>query len=955
MNYPLISEYVEAIKMAEDNFEELSYLRPVLDGTGQPVMSSGNFAVVFKMKDERDGKLYAVKCFLKEQEGRAEAYCEITKELQNVKSQYLVSLRYLEKELFVDTDQTEEEEFPVLLMDWVEGMPLDKFIRDNYDEMKKYDKDSWKYKSRLHTFGTLAYNFNQLATWLKLQPFAHGDLKPDNILVQENGGMVLVDYDGMYVPSMKGQKSRELGSLDFRHPYRTENHFNENIDNFPLATILLSLEAISCNCEYYTKYSAPDRLLFSEKDYKSIEKCELIKELLKDENKAIRQPTYNFIEELLSICDFLPFINSNTHNVYGYKQEGKFVVCNDSFSNITNDVLNFNGETIIYQGESAYYMDAEEGYKYMTLLIDSKNNISVKISDDTIFYISRLFTPFKYRRVDILVKGDLRKQLTGNDYMNQNCLVLKGKKYNQIKYLLTLDKFHFLGKFDTNGDIQEYYLIDAEEKVCFYTKERDTLILSASQYGGFDLIGQNKEEIWYFNYYQGLKKYKRNKEIDLTKAHVHKGNKLIITNHPLHSEWPHWMYEYEMFEKKQTNWMIAIYGHSRANSPTSESYQGLSTEYDLKQVVLSGTLFCGCQFGFLKYKTDYNKKPYSLYNSNGDYFGISEHGNIFETGLPLVRKYNYETDRRAGLFELSKNKQIVPNNFNDIDYRIVENNTISIVMIRHNEKRLYGVFLNDNIIIPIQEYDEIKFNGWTNRFISVRENEDTNVKKLYKWDGSFITNYKYAVAPLRYYDSWQEECYSNTIFMVYDKDYDREFKNEEKAFRLCINDKMVSEIYFKSIAWCQTFEDWQHDVHDILQCVSSKGKSGLFHVGLNKWVVPVEYDSIGFDRSFGIPVIILDGKILLNSNYEEVFSGEDLKIINYSWIYVIKDIASNRYMFYSPIKGEIIEDLQIADGVISSDYFQYSIADEKYLWLKDLEFETNDSNDISKDDNDNQQ
>ena len=39
MNYPLISEYVEAIKMAEDNFEELSYLRPVLDDTGQPVMS----------------------------------------------------------------------------------------------------------------------------------------------------------------------------------------------------------------------------------------------------------------------------------------------------------------------------------------------------------------------------------------------------------------------------------------------------------------------------------------------------------------------------------------------------------------------------------------------------------------------------------------------------------------------------------------------------------------------------------------------------------------------------------------------------------------------------------------------------------------------------------------------------------------------------------------------------
>ena len=65
MNYPLISEYIEAIKSAEDNFDELSYLRPVLDDDGIPVMSAGGFSVVFKMKDERNGKLYAVKCFQK--------------------------------------------------------------------------------------------------------------------------------------------------------------------------------------------------------------------------------------------------------------------------------------------------------------------------------------------------------------------------------------------------------------------------------------------------------------------------------------------------------------------------------------------------------------------------------------------------------------------------------------------------------------------------------------------------------------------------------------------------------------------------------------------------------------------------------------------------------------------------------------------------------------------------
>ncbi len=93
MNYPLISEYVEAIKAAEENFEQLNHLRPVLDEDGEPIMSSGNFALVFKMKDEQTGKLHAVKCFLKEQEGRAEAYRMIAEELEYVNSTFLTPIK----------------------------------------------------------------------------------------------------------------------------------------------------------------------------------------------------------------------------------------------------------------------------------------------------------------------------------------------------------------------------------------------------------------------------------------------------------------------------------------------------------------------------------------------------------------------------------------------------------------------------------------------------------------------------------------------------------------------------------------------------------------------------------------------------------------------------------------------------------------------------------------------
>ena len=265
MTYPLISEYVEAVRNAEDNFDKLRNLRPVTDGNGNPVMTSGNFAVVFKMRDEKKDKLYAVKCFLKDQPNRADNYRMIAEELEYVSSSFLTKFQYLDKELFVDAVHADGEEFPVLLMDWVEGTNLDQYIRQHIHD---------SYQMHL-----LAYQFSRLALWLMPQPFAHGDLKPDNIMVREDGTLVLIDYDGMFVPAMKGQKAQEMGSPDFRHPARTEDTFNEHIDDFSLASILLSLRVIAEEPALLEKYGAADRLLFSEKDYRNIHDCQLLKDI----------------------------------------------------------------------------------------------------------------------------------------------------------------------------------------------------------------------------------------------------------------------------------------------------------------------------------------------------------------------------------------------------------------------------------------------------------------------------------------------------------------------------------------------------------------------------------------------------------------------------------------------------------------------------------------------------
>ena len=254
MQYPLISEYLRAIQDANSNLDKMAHLVPVLDDHGEPYHSSGAFAVVFKMKNEQTGKCYALKCFTEEQEGRAEAYRQIADELEFVDSSYITSVKYLDKEIFVDSS-CEEDEFPVLLMDWIDGETMENYIVENYQDN--------------YTMAMLCYRFCKMAAWLRTQSFSHGDIKPDNIIVRPDGSLTLVDYDGMFVPSMKGSQSPTIGTRDFSHPLRTVDDFDETIDDFSLASIALSLKAISMKSTLLDIYGASDRLLFSESDYRN--------------------------------------------------------------------------------------------------------------------------------------------------------------------------------------------------------------------------------------------------------------------------------------------------------------------------------------------------------------------------------------------------------------------------------------------------------------------------------------------------------------------------------------------------------------------------------------------------------------------------------------------------------------------------------------------------------------
>ena len=298
MQYPLISEYVKAIQDAADNLDKLAYLTPVLDDHGEPYRSCGAFAVVFKMLDKSTGKYYALKCFTEEQEGRADAYRQIADELDMVDSPYITSVKYMEKELFADS-QCEEDEFPVLLMDWVEGETMETYISSNYCNQ--------------YAMSMLCYRFGKMAAWLRTQSFAHGDVKPDNIIVRPDGSLSLVDYDGMFVPSMKGCKSPTVGTKDFSHPLRTVDDFDETIDDFSLANIALSLKAISMKPTLLDIYGASDRLLFSENDYRNPSNSKVIsalQELMCDKDFCTLYSLFMLalVRKELSACSFRLFV-----------------------------------------------------------------------------------------------------------------------------------------------------------------------------------------------------------------------------------------------------------------------------------------------------------------------------------------------------------------------------------------------------------------------------------------------------------------------------------------------------------------------------------------------------------------------------------------------------------------------------------------------------------------------
>lgn len=279
MPWPTPQDYNEAIQSPRLNFNDPELKGGSVETTalGLPRPITGGFASVYRVRcGQRE---WAVRCFLREFIDQRQRYEAISKHLSAAKLPYTVGFEFLPQGIKVGGTW-----YPILKMEWVQGELLNKYIKRNLSDSA--------------ALLGLANRWAQMVKAMQAANVAHGDLQHGNVLIA-NGELRLIDYDGMYVPTLAGQSSHEVGHRNYQHPQRTEFDFGPTIDNFAAWVIYVSLLALSIDPSLWDKVKAGDEyLLFRREDFEEPYTSETLTALSKHADQRL-DTLASFFQSLL--------------------------------------------------------------------------------------------------------------------------------------------------------------------------------------------------------------------------------------------------------------------------------------------------------------------------------------------------------------------------------------------------------------------------------------------------------------------------------------------------------------------------------------------------------------------------------------------------------------------------------------------------------------------------------
>lgn len=276
MAWPSLSDYSEALQNPRYAFSDLELQNGtvIVNKLGQPRPVSGNFATVFQVQS--GNRTWAVRCFSREITDQKDRYDAISQHLKQYRLPFMVGFQYLTQGIRVGGRW-----YPIVKMEWMKGLNLDSYIEQNINQPQRIQP--------------LVNRWVEVCRSLREASIAHGDLQHGNIVVMDNGDIKLIDYDGIYIQSLIGKPSHELGHRHYQHPTRkSENGINAtsflNIDNFSTWVIRASLQIVSLAPALWRQTGAgEDSLVFRDSDYQSPDKSKTFATLRSHQNSQIRE------------------------------------------------------------------------------------------------------------------------------------------------------------------------------------------------------------------------------------------------------------------------------------------------------------------------------------------------------------------------------------------------------------------------------------------------------------------------------------------------------------------------------------------------------------------------------------------------------------------------------------------------------------------------------------------
>ena len=248
MKLPQPIDYQQAVQRPDVTFidEVLRAGKPRMTPLGAPWAATGGFALTFDITAPQER--FAVRCFHRQGNHLQERYARIAQFVgENQDLDFLVDVAYLAEGIRIEGNP-----LPVVRMPWVRGTPLNAWVEDN-----------------LHDRAALRQVRGQLSRAVQRmrgRGAAHGDLQHGNVLVGQQNAIRLVDYDGMFLPSLSHYGAPENGHRNYQHPDR-DNHYDESLDLFAGQVIELSLAALEHEPALWDEFNTDQNLLFSADDF----------------------------------------------------------------------------------------------------------------------------------------------------------------------------------------------------------------------------------------------------------------------------------------------------------------------------------------------------------------------------------------------------------------------------------------------------------------------------------------------------------------------------------------------------------------------------------------------------------------------------------------------------------------------------------------------------------------